>query len=265
MCRLAGYRGPSVPLATLIYDPPHGLEHQSYKPREMISGSVSVDGTGIVWWVEGDSTPLRYVSERPPWSDANLPRLASRLGGCQQLAAVRSATPGTAFGPRAVLPFTHTGVAGALNGYLGRFREQTGPALVARLPAKLFAALDSGSDASVAFLTVMRHREQGSAEDSGDSLRRALREAVAEIFAVCSEAGAPASLTMLLAEADRILAVRAASGAPPNSLYVAQDAQRWPSALLIASEPLDDDTAWQAVPADHLVETSRMGWHMEPL
>ena len=68
MCRLAGYVGAPTTLASLLYDPRHALERQAYLPREMVSGTVNVDGTGIAWWSGEEAEPMRYVSERPPWS-----------------------------------------------------------------------------------------------------------------------------------------------------------------------------------------------------
>src|SRR5262249_37113611 len=145
MCRLAAYVGPAAPLSTLLYDPLRSLEFQSYRPREQLSGFVNVDGTGVAWWDSLETEPMRYVTERPPWSDPNLPLLARRLRAIVQLAAVRSATPGMPFGPASVAPFVHEGIACAHNGYLREFKQRTRRTLLARLPDHLFAALDAGS------------------------------------------------------------------------------------------------------------------------
>lgn len=191
MCRFAAYVGPPVALSSLIYDAPHALERQAYAPRQMLAGHVNVDGTGVAWWPEGDDTaePLRYVSDRPPWSDPNLPALSPRLAGGTVLAAVRSATPGTPFGPGHVAPFVHGGLAGAHNGWLGRFRERTGRELLARLPDHLHDAYRAVNDSLAVFLTVVRHLEGDPAGD----LTRALRAAVTEILEVCGEADAEAT------------------------------------------------------------------------
>ncbi|HEX9888931.1 MAG TPA: hypothetical protein VGA69_05605, partial [Nitriliruptorales bacterium] len=126
MCRLAAYVGPPAPLSTLLYDPPRSLQVLSYQPRELLYGSVNVDGTGIAWWDEIDQPPLRYVTASPPWSDPNLASLAPRLTGRVQLAAVRGATPDIPFGPANVAPFAHDGVAFVHNGWVGEFRRGTG-------------------------------------------------------------------------------------------------------------------------------------------
>ena len=50
MCRIAGFIG-ARPLAlrALITDPPHGLGHQAWAAREMVSATVNADGWGAAW------------------------------------------------------------------------------------------------------------------------------------------------------------------------------------------------------------------------
>lgn len=258
MCRVAAYLGPPAPLSALLYDPPHSLDHQSYAPQQMLRGHVNVDGTGVAWWPEGsrDGPPLRYVTERPPWSDANLPTLAPRIAATMQLSAVRSATPGVPFGPGNVAPFVHGALAGVHNGWLGRFRERTGRELTARLPDHLHAALDSVSDSLVVFLTVVKHLE--AQPDAG--LASALRNAVSEIVGVCADVEAEATLNVVVGDGERLVAVRTALATEGNNpLHVLQGGQRLPGGTVLASEPLDDDGDWEAIGDDRLVEVTREG------
>lgn len=251
MCRLAAYLGPPAPLSALLYDPPHSLEVQAYAPKQMVTGHVNVDGTGVAWWPEGEGEPVRYVTTQPPWADANLPHLARRLRGGVQLAAVRSATPGVPHGPGNVAPFVYGGLAGVHNGSLGRFREQTGRALASRLPDDLHAAVDAVSDSLLVFLTIVKHLRA----DPAAGVAGALRAGVAEVVEVCEAERAPATLNVVVADATRVVGVRTARGVPANNpLYVARAPAAWPGASLIASEPLDGDAAWEAVPDDSIVE-----------
>jgi glutamine amidotransferase len=245
----------------LLYDAPRSLEVQAYRPREQLSGYVNVDGTGVAWWDGFGSEPLRYVSERPPWSDPNLPGLARRLRGSLQLAAVRSATPGVPFGPATVAPFVHRGVAAAHNGYLGAFRQSVARQLLGRLPDHLFSALDAVSDSQVLFLTALRHFEK----DAEAGLLGAVRAAAADAAEACAEAGAAASLNLILAESERVVGVRVSEGTAANSLYTLVGGTRWPEAYVIASEPLDDDPRWTPVPDRHLIEMSAAGVRCVPL
>lgn len=259
MCRIAAYVGPGVSLASVLYDPPHSLEHQAYAPRQMLMGNVNVDGTGLAWWpadAPADEPPLRYVSERPPWSDPNLPGLAPRVEARMLLAAVRSATPGVPFGSGNIAPFVHGRLAAVHNGWLGRFREQTGRELAARLPEHLYARVDAVSDSLLVVLTVVKHHEERGEAD----LPGALRAATAEILDICAGADAEATLNVAVGDGERIVGVRTSRGTEGNNpVHFLQGGTTWPGGTLLASEPLDDDPAWEPVPDDHLFEVTAEG------
>jgi len=258
MCRLAAYTGSPVPLSSLLYEPPHSLEVQAYRPREMLSGTINVDGTGVAWWRPGEAAPLRYVSERPPWSDANLPGLAGRLSGAPIAAVVRSQTPGMPAGVAAVHPFTWDGWAGAHNGYLRGFAGYAHE-LIGRLDDDLIGALEVVSDARVLFLLAVGALRRGA------SMSEALVEVAGLAAGVCAAHGVVASLNLMLADRERVAVLRAARGEAANSLYVAAGAERWPEGCVLASEALDDDDAWRAVPEDHVVTLCGTEVTVEPV
>ncbi|MFQ5744397.1 MAG: ergothioneine biosynthesis protein EgtC [Acidobacteriota bacterium] len=261
MCRFAAYLGPPVPLSSLIYEPPHSLEVQAYAPKAMVSGTVNVDGTGVAWWRPGVREPLRYVSDKPPWTDANLPSLAPRLEGSPILAVVRSATAGMPAGVGAAHPFVCDGLAGSHNGYLGSFKEAVGWPLLKSLPGTLRAQLDTVSDSLVLFLLVVAARMG----DPGLSLPDAAVTAVENAARACSRAGAKASLNLVVADQQQVVAVRAARGVEPNSLYALEAGALWPEARLIASEPLDDDPGWEEVAPGRVVTLSATGMVSEQI
>jgi len=259
MCRMAGYLGPAAPLAVLLSDPPHSLTVQAYRPSMQHEGTVNVDGTGVAWWPPGEPEPLRYVTERPPWSDPNLLPLAARLCGGAQLAAVRSATPGLPFGPDAVAPFVHDGVALAHNGRVGGFRGRVGRALLERLPDELLATAGVLTDSVVLFLTTLHHRRRQP--DHG--LVGALAAAVREVEQACAQAGQAATLTLLACDGERLVGLRAAVGTRSPTLFTRAVAGR--GAMVAASEPLDDTPGWAEVPDRHVVELTRTGVTLIPL
>lgn len=261
MCRLAAYLGCAAPLSTLLYDPPRSLEVLAYDPREQRTGNVNVDGTGIAWWAEGEPQPLRYVTDRPPWSDPNLPSLAPRLTAGAQLAAVRGATPGIGYGPGCVAPFVHGTLAGAHNGYIRDFRTRVARPLLDLLPDRLHARLDGFSDSQALFLLAAARHDDAPR----DGLAAAVAQAVHEAGKVCAKAGTPATLTLVLVDGRRIAAACAAVGTPANSLYTLRGGARWPRAVLVASEPLDDDPAWTPVPPGQLVELAPDAVRTHPL
>lgn len=255
MCRIAAYVGPPVPLSSLLYDPPHALERQAYLPREMVSGHVNVDGTGVAWWRQGETEPLRYATERPPWSDANLPALAPRLHGSPVLAVVRSATEGMGAGVENAHPFVVGGLAGSHNGHLRRFREEVAWELLDRIDTALLPTARSLTDASLLVLMVASRRR------AGQPLETAVAGAAREAADIAAEAGAAAALNLVLAEADRVVGLRMARGVPANTLYLLERGERWPQGRLLASEPLDDDPGWTEVESDRLVRITASGSH----
>lgn len=258
MCRLAAYLGPPLPISVPLYDAPHSLSRQAHSPRQMLRGHVNVDGTGVAWWPAGEEAdpPLRYVADRPPWADPNLPALARRIPATMALAAVRNASPGVPYGTANVAPFVFGNLACAHNGSLGRFRERTGRELASRLPDHLYAAADAVSDSLLVFLTIVRHLEAAPA----GGLAGALRGAVHEIFELCREADADATLNVVVADGNRLAAVRAARRTEGNNpLHLLQGGGLAPGGAWLASEPLDNDAAWEPVDDDHIVDLTREG------
>ncbi len=255
MCRLAAFVGSRRSLATLMFDPPHSLEHQAYAPDLLVRGHVNVDGSGVAWWPEGDIEPLRYITERPPWSDPNLGPLSRRIEATTAIAAVRSAAPGIPFGPGNVQPFVFDGMAGVHNGWIGGFRAGVGRDLIGRLPDDLFAELDALNDSRVLILhTVALLRE-------GAELAQAVVESVALASKMASKRGEAATLNLAVAVRDRIVAVRSSHDAPHNSLFVAAG----PDGHRLASEPLDDAETWIEVPVEHLVDLRPDGFEVSSL
>ena len=271
MCRLAAYLGPPAPLSALLYDPPWSLREQAYRPRRQEHGTVNVDGTAVVWWPPGEREPLRYATERPPWADPNLPRLAPRLRGTVQLAAVRSATPGLPFGADAAPPFLYGGdgeaaVALAHNGRIEGFRGPLGRRLLAALPDDLHAALGPlplHDSVALLLLTVWMRREQPASGLAG-----ALAAAVAFVAEACERAGERATLTALAAEHGRLAGVRASVGLAAPALFLRLPAGPLTpegEAVVVASEPLDDHPGWSGVAERHVLEVSAAGATLTPL
>jgi gamma-glutamyl hercynylcysteine S-oxide hydrolase len=123
MCRHLAYLGPSVPLRSLLIDPPHSLYQQAWAPRRQRHGTVNADGFGIGWYADEDPMPARYRQGVPMWGDPSLPDLTRVIRSSAVLAAVRSATPGMATGPEAAAPFGSGPWLFSHNGVAERWRE----------------------------------------------------------------------------------------------------------------------------------------------
>lgn len=251
MCRMAARIGSeAAPLSGLLSDPPHALYEQAYRPRLQHEGTVNVDGTAVVWWPQDETQPLRYATDRPPWSDPNLLHLAPRLRGAAQLAAVRSGTPGLPYGAAAAAPFLHDGIAVAHNGRVDGIRGPVGRALLARLPDDLLGTLDILTDSTLLAATIAHLRRV----HPGAGLTATLAATVHEVEKLCADAGLTATLTMLACDGTSVAGVRAAVGRQPPSLFTVTGPAWQPDAALAASEPLDDGPGWAEVPDRHLVE-----------
>lgn len=249
MCRFALYIGESAPLSTTLFDPPRSLQTLAYDPQEMLRGHINVDGTGIAWWREADSEPLRYVTEKAPWNDPNLYHLADRLRGRVHLAAVRAATPGIPFAAANVAPFVHDGFAFAHNGWIGGYREAgTGRALLERLPDDLHGAMDAISDSLTLFMLIL-----AAMRDEGGDPAAGVRAAFAQVGEVVRDAGTDAALNVVLTDGRTAVVARASVGVGHNSLYLVEDAAPLGPGLIVASEPLDPELDWVAVEPDHLL------------
>ena len=254
MCRLAGYVGPPLPLSALLYDPPRSLSEQAVSPREQRAGRINVDGTGVAWWDGADSVPLRYRTDRPPWSDENLAGLAPRISAGVQLAAVRSATRGIPYGTPFVHPFVVGELAGTHNGWIKPFRERTARPLLARLPDHLFCRFVGMSDTLAVILLAAAEYERS--RDLVGALRAALRVVAEE----CHRTGASAMLNVALADVSTVAVSRCGVGALGNSLYTISRGGHY-----VVSEPLWDDPGWVPVPDDRIAVLTPEGVHVEDI
>ena len=233
MCRHLGYLGPPIPLATLLFDPPHSLSRQSWAPKDMRDGgTINADGFGVGWYPEW-SEPVRYRRDRPLWTDLDLPGLARVTRAGAILAAVRSATGRMPVTDTAAAPFaegrflfSHNGV---VKGWPGSVAE-----LAARLPVRDLLTLDAPTDSALVWALVRDRLRAGA--DPGE----ALRDTVCEVAAA-----APGSrLNLLLTDGETLAA---------TTLGHALSIRRHPDSVLLSSEPLDDDPAWAPVPDGRLV------------
>src|ERR1700728_4742243 len=99
------WAAPPPPRRSLLIAPPYSLYRQAWAPRRQRHGTVNADGFGIGWSAGADPVPARYRRGEPIWGDPSLPDIARVTRSGAVLAAVRSATPGTAAGPAAAAPF----------------------------------------------------------------------------------------------------------------------------------------------------------------
>lgn len=213
-------------VASLVLDPPHGLLVQSYAPRRQKHGLMNADGWGVGFH---DGTSVRrWRSSQPLWGDASFASIAPALRSGSVVAAVRSATVGMPIEPSASAPFSDGVWLLSHNGVVDRSVLPATRAAESTVDSALLAALlfERGMDA--------------------------LGDTVVEVGA----ADPNARLNILAANGSRLLAT---TWGDTLSLL------RRPDGVVVASEPYDDDPAWQELPDRHLVDVSGTHVALTPL
>jgi glutamine amidotransferase len=266
MCRHVGYLGAPLTLAELVLDPPHSLVVQSYAPKDMRGGGrVNVDGFGVGWFPSEPEPPgsqptgstrdaeaggptraaRRYRRPVPIWQDAPFAELARGTVAVGLLAAVRNATAGMPVAEAACAPFTDGQWLFSLNGRIAGWPD-TAVGLVDSVSRQDLLSIQVMTDATLLW-TVLRQR-LADGTDPGS----ALGDLVAEVLAT-----APGSrLTTLLTNGRQLFGTTVT-----HSLWSRHSA----AGVLLASEPFDDDPAWQPIAEGQLVIADRSGVRCRPL
>lgn len=273
MCRFLCYRGPSLPLAELLYEPPNSLIRQSYKARERPE-PLNGDGFGVGWYSpEMSPTPCLFTSVTPAWGDQNLRRLAGHVRSPCFFAHVRAASPGMRVSQDNCHPFQSGRFLWMHNGAIGEF---------AKIKRRLCASLDDAAYESIQgttdsehafalFLTLLGDGRPDSARVLGETLVETIRR----LERWSSEAGVrvPSFYNFAVTDGERIATVRYGSDAhlEPVSLYFAvgmkfvlsegrtrmvHGAPDEPS-VIVASERLTEDRpGWTRVAPNHVLTVS---------
>lgn len=250
MCRHLAYLGRPRTLASLLYEPSHSLNRQSMKTFEQRWVDMNPDGWGVGWWDQGKRPePARYRTDKPMWSDRSFDSVATLVEADAILAAVRAATPGTPVVETGSAPFTSGRWLFSLNGFVTDFPGPAADRLRRMLSPERSARLEGTTDSEVLFGLVLDRIEAG--ERPADAV-----EAVSDLVL----ADSVGELNLLLSDGHQIVATTAG-----NTLYLLEDHGLAEGGVLLASEPLVEDAAWQRVPDRTLVVATRDGHHLRPM
>lgn len=226
MCRHLGWLGAPVSVASLVLDQPSGLLVQSYAPRRQKHGLMNADGWGVGFF--DIEVPRRWRSASPLWGDASFASVAPALVSRCVVAAVRSASVGMSIEPSASAPFTDGTWLLSHNGIVDR----------GVLPASRRA--ESTNDSALLAALIF---------DRGVD---ALADTIVEVAADDPNA----RLNILAANGSRLVAT---TWGDTLSVLHRDDG------IVLASEPYDDDPAWQEIPDRHLVEVADSRVQLTPL
>jgi glutamine amidotransferase len=240
VCRHIAYLGSPRPLADLLTNRPHSLLRQSWAPRDMRGGgTINADGFGVGWYPAAGAEPVRYRRDVPLWTDANVDGIARSVVAGGVLAAVRSATVGMPVVETACAPFTWDRWLFSHNGVVTGWPHSVA-GLAAGLSATELMTLDAPTDTALLSALVRQRIRAGVPPVD------AVAGVVTDVAAV-----APGSrLNLLLTDGTTIIG---------TAWYHSLSVLATPGEVVVASEPWDDDNAWQPVPDHHLVVADRCG------
>ena len=244
MCRHLAYLGPPATLRSLIIEPPHGLYRQAWAPRRQRYGTVNADGFGVGWYAAGDAEPARYRRAGPIWADESFADVARVTRSGALVAAVRCATAGTAPGPASVAPFASGRWLFSHNGKIDGWPESAA-GLAATLPAAVLLGLEARVDSALLWALV-RHRLR---------LGLAPAEALAVTVGAVRVAGVTGRFNFLLTDG-RVIAATAAGDTlwhRSGAAGAASPTGASGPAVVVASEPGDDEPGWTEVPDGSVV------------
>ena len=260
MCRHLAYVGPPASLRSLLIDPPHSLYRQAWAPRQQRHGTVNADGFGIGWYAAPDPVPARYRRSVPIWGDPSLPDIARVTRSGAVLAAVRSATAGTALGEAAAAPFVHGpwlfSHNGRLDGWPGAaavIADRAPAAGGTGIGAAALLSLEAMVDSAFLWALVLERLRAG----------QAMGPALAQTITAVEAADGTGRFNFLLTDGHSIAAT-----ACGDTLWYRQtpaDGLAPAASVVVASEPFDDEPGWAEVPGRHLLTATAQGVSVQPL
>jgi len=241
MCRHLAYLGPPVSLRALLLKPEHSLLHQSYAPRHQRHGRVNADGFGAGWYAPVTRLePVRYRKPVPMWGDQTFANIAGAMRSGTIVASVRSASPGLPVNEACTAPYTRDQWLFAHNGCVLDWHGPKGAGVVLRrrLSDESLAATEGGTDSEVLFGLVLDAIADGAEA----------RSAVATVILAVQSVSPGSRLNLLLTDGDTVVAT-----ACGDTLFT----RRAGDAIVVASEPFDDDPSWVPVDDGSLVVATR--------
>lgn len=251
MCRMLGYLGEPIRLGELLDRPPHSLEHQSYAAKELRGAVVCADGWGAGFYVPDDPLPCLYRSTLPIWADANREHLGRAIRSRCALACVRSATEPLSVSIASTPPFSMGPLVLAHNGYIENFSKTLAREIEQDLSDRHYQQIAGRTDSEYVLAMIADAYDGAGNAPSAERLAGAVTTAVRDLMQRCERARIKGLFALLVSDGGSLVAVRAAVGDEPPSLYVSTRPSVAPAGVVLASEPLDDRAAWQSLTPRH--------------
>lgn len=271
MCRFALYLGPKISISSLVTEPTNSIINQSFHSHEQ-KEPLNGDGFGVAWYKPKISLePAVFKDITPAWNNMNLINLARLTQSPCILAHVRAATAGLAVIELNCHPFSWGPFAFMHNGRIAGFKSMKRE-ILNRLSNEAFHLIAGSTDSEHAFALFADHYLHLKEELSHlEAMVAALTKTIKEVEILREETGVEAASLLNFAIADGQCAVvsRYISHPPEeaNTLYI-HYGERYVckdgvckmvnpdvgnGAVIIASEPLNEDEGWHKVESNSLV------------
>jgi ergothioneine biosynthesis protein EgtC len=276
MCRLLAYKGPSVILDDLLYEPEHSIINQSYNAKEM-EEPLNGDGFGIGWYARDiEPSPAVFKSVQPAWNNQNLQYISPKISSECVFAHVRAASVG-GVAEMNCHPFHCGNFIMMHNGGIKNFKEIR-RTLLSKLSDAQFHTIQGQTDSEHIFALFLEHLANHSKKHSLSTYKDALKATVDDVLALKNEYGLKetSTLNLFITDGTQIIGCRyiTDSDKEPLSLYFARggrfecqdnkytlrktdDNQQ---AVLFVSERLNKEAQdWEKVPANHFFTVDKDG------
>jgi len=269
MCRFVFYRGRPLRVSALLTEPSHSLIHQSFQCEER-EEPLNGDGFGLAWYVDGIDEPGLFRSVTPAWSNTNLRELARVTTSTCIMAHVRAASRQLEVSEVSCHPFKFGPWSFMHNGEIGGFKRIRRP-LLDSLSDAAFHAIRGTTDSEHLFALFIDELIAAGSAATGPAAANALEAAIRRVVDLVDRhaAGEPSYLNIAVSNGRVAVACRVTTDSPEHadSLYISQgrryvcdgdvcrmlDADEAGSAVLISSERLSDDGAWQTMAVGDIV------------
>jgi glutamine amidotransferase len=256
MCRLLTYIGKEANLHSLIYSPEHSIVKQSYQPKEMRSGVINADGFGVGWYKpEIDDAPAVFKSPMPIWSDLNLPSISRKIITPCAFVHVRGASKGMAIAQTNSHPFVKGKYLFMHNGVTENFRTAFMRALRRQLLDEYYAGIEGTTDSEHIFALLLSnlHRENGRPGDMAECLLKTIDQ----MLSLAQQFDSNIVLNLALSDGETNIVTNFSTFPVAASLYFIENPRPFPLSVLICSERLFQDSAWQPVPLNHYIRAGK--------
>ena len=259
MCRMAIYRGPSIPLSKVIYDSPHNFIKQAQKPREMVAAPLNGDGFGIAWYnPEASPEPALLTSEKPIWHDINLPRISNKIFSSNIFMHIRAASPGLPVHQANAHPFQYQNELFMHNGIVSDFRKGFMRSIREMIEDPFYENIQGTTDSEHIFALYLTIRQQ----QKNLTLIQAVHQTIITLNSIAKKHNTDLVLNMAFSDGLTTVVTRYTNIEKSASLYFSDSSEYFKSAVIVASERLNsDDESWKEFPLNQMLVIEENGAH----